>query len=401
MSARVRQMTAGAAPRLPQGFIRIRIKGEHLKRTGAQLAVCRTGPQGTAEYLRAFNGAAEVTSDLEEGLQYRWGADEGRVIPHAVAAEGDDRVLDLGRNVNGHMDQQSNYRLQLFLGGEPIQRECTLAWMRVAPVRPGDLATYVARPMQPPAEAPEPAPAAPAESATPARLLAPSAFEEPPAQTELQNTGGAGAIARGGRLVPLVALVGLLFLAMTGAGVWWWSMEMQTEPPTQPNVAAAGPATLPSASSTVTAPVTPPVTSKPPAPPVAPAASPPETREQRLTRAITQGRDAALDAGRQAQLTKEFDEAELLFLAACDRGQAEGCRLAGQLYDPVDLTAERTKQRSPADVRQAIVMYKRALDGGSAEVQEDLRRLRVLLDKAAQAGDRAARALLDTLPKKP
>ena len=128
MAPLVKQMMAAAASGRPQGFVRLRIKGDELVEEMAQLVISRTGAQGGPEYLRAYNSVGGPPIDASETLQYRWGADEGRVVPYAVRLEGGDLVLDIGRNVNALLDQQSNYRLALIQNGVPVFRECTLAW---------------------------------------------------------------------------------------------------------------------------------------------------------------------------------------------------------------------------------------------------------------------------------
>jgi hypothetical protein len=175
----------------------------------------------------------------------------------------------------------------------------------------------------------------------------------------------------------LWSLAGLLAVAVAGALAYWL---LVLKPEKDKDVAAGASPTAASGSS---------------------EAKPSETREQRLTRIIAEGPAPALEAGKQSQAAHEIDDAEFLYRNACERGQAEGCRAAAQLYDPADLTPNRATQRSSADIRQAVSLYRRAVDAGSAEAGRELERLREFVERAAQAGDSSARVLLDTWPKKP
>jgi hypothetical protein len=391
MSRRVLLMSAGGAPGLSQGFVRVRIKGEDLAADGAQLVIGRTGTQGGTEYLRAYNEIDGAAVDGAEALQYRWGADEGRITPYAVAIEGNELSFDLGRNVNAHLDQQTNYRLTLCLDGAPVPRECTLAWARVAPVRPGDLASFVARP-----QAAAPPPAAPvAPAATEVVALPPFAGPPaPPATTSSVVATDTAASARARSALPIAAGVALLLILAAAGGAYWWFLGRDKAATTTAEATKTDPAS--SATSAGSAGAGAGTGSGAGA-----GAASIETREQRLARVVAQGADAALAAGRTAQAAKELDEAEFLYRNACDRGKVEACRLAGQLYDPVDLAPGRGTQRSPADARQAVALYRKALDAGSADAERDLERLREAIEKAAQAGDSKARVLLDTWSKKP
>jgi hypothetical protein len=389
MAATVTQITPGALPNGPQGFVRLRIKGENLEETGAQLLITRTGAQGGPEYLRAYNGDGRALTDDAEVLQYRWGADEGRILPFGATTQDGELYFDLGRNVNALLDQQSNYRLQLYLGGQPVHRECTVAWSRVAPVRPGDLATFVPKPAKAP-PIPKVTPVTPVEPhpvGTSGSATQGGAFDWGIADS--RGGGHAGSESAGpeataqphgetnkSRLV-LWSLVGLLVVAVAGALAYWL---LVLNPEKDKDVAAS--ATPPAASNSS-------------------EAKPPETREQRLTRIVARGPAAALEAGKKSQAAREIDDAEFLYRNACERGQAEGCRAAAQLYDPADLASNRATQRSPADIRQAVSLYRRAVDAGSAEAGRELERLREFVERAAQAGDSSARVLLDTWPKKP
>jgi hypothetical protein len=392
MSRRVLLMSAGGAPGLSQGFVRVRIKGEDLAADGAQLVIGRTGTQGGTEYLRAYNEIGGAAVDGAEALQYRWGADEGRITPYAVAVEGNELLFDLGRNVNAHLDQQTNYRLTLCLDGAPVPRECTLAWARVAPVRPGDLASFVARPQA----APPPPPVAPAApAATEVVALPPFAVPAPPPATTLSAVAtDTAASARARSAWPIAAGVALLVILAAAGGAYWWFLGRDKAATTTAEATRTDPAS--SAASVGSA-----VAGAGTGNGAGAGAASIETREQRLARIVAQGADAALAAGRTAQAAKELDEAEFLYRNACDRGKVEACRLAGQLYDPVDLAPGRDTQRSPADARQAVSLYRKALDAGSADAERDLERLREAIEKAAQAGDSKAQVLLDTWPKKP
>ena len=399
MSRRVGQMSAGGAPGLPQGFVRIRIKGENLSADSVQLVIGRTGAQGGPEYLRAYNEIGGASLDASEALQYRWGADEGRVSPYAVTLDGNELSFDLGRNVNAHLDQQTNYRLLLCIDGMPVQRECTLAWARVAPVRPGDLATFVARPQVPDlpaAPAPGRPPVVPSAAGAPAASVVIAPMDDPGATN--------GAVARS-RWPIAVAAALLLLVAAAGGAYWWFLGRGQPENTVAESAKPAPAATKPdpaAGSSDPAASASQPAVAAPSSSASASAVSTPtETREQRLARIVAQGAEAALAAGRQAQAAKELDEAEFLYRNACDRGKVEGCRFAAQLYDPVELAPGRETQRSPADARQAVSLYRKAVEAGSAEAEKDLERLRDVIEKAAQAGDSTARVLLDTWPRKP
>lgn len=390
MATLVRQMMATGASGLPQGFARLLIRGDELVDEMAQLVISRTGAQGGPEYLRAYNAMGGADVDASEALQYRWGADEGRIVPYAARLDGSDLVLDLGRNVNALLDQQSNYRIVLIQNGRPVPRECTLAWTRVAPVRPGDLASFVPRPdtarPAPPADggkaAPPPAP--------PFKAPAPPTKELPPLVDPSPPTP-----VRSRWLLPAIAAGVLLVIAAGVAGYWflWRDKEDKTVqvPPEKPSPTDKKETDKKETDKKQIDP--------PPEPP--PKAAPTETREQRLARVIAQGPDAAIEAGRQAQAGREIDEAAFLFGNACDRGSAEGCRLAAQLYDPLDLAAGRATQRQPADARQAVSLYRRAMTAGSVEAEKDLARLRIVIERAANDGDSAAKVLLETWPRKP
>ena len=396
MAALVKQMMAAAASGLPQGFVRLRIKGDELVDEMAQLVITRTGAQGGPEYLRAYNSAGRQPVDATETIQYRWGADEGRVVPYAVRLDGHDLVLDIGRNVNALLDQQSNYRLVLIQKNLPVPRECTLAWTRVPPVRPGDLASFVPHP-----DAPRSAPPVPPVDPTVAPPAQPPA---PQVQTPAPVGGHSEQSLERPRWVLPALGAGALLLVLAGVAAYWllW--------PEGPGQTAQVPPALTSkpsaeAPSSAVPPADPPATGAPTArtvaPPPAETRSPTETREQRLARVIAQGPDAAIDAGRQAQTASEIDEAEFLFRNACDRGRAEGCRLAAQLFDPLDLSAGRSTQRSSTDAKQAVSLYRRAIEAGSADAEKDLARLRSVIERAAQDGDSAAKVILDTWPRKP
>ncbi|MBM3645997.1 MAG: sel1 repeat family protein [Alphaproteobacteria bacterium] len=390
-------MSAGGAPGLSQGFVRVRMKGEDLAADGAQLVIGRTGTQGGTEYLRAYNEIGGAAVDGAEALQYRWGADEGRITPYAVAVEANELSFDLGRNVNAHLDQQTNYRLTLCLDGAPVPRECTLAWARVAPVRPGDLASFVARPQAAPPSPVAPAgPAAPTatEVVAPPPVVVPST---PPAPTTSSSSAvviDTTASDRARSVWPIAAGAALLLILAVAGGAYWWFLGRDKTATTIAGASTPDPASPATSSGSAGA-------SAGAGKGAGASAASIETREQRLARIVAQGADVALAAGRTAQAAKELDEAEFLYRNACDRGKVEACRLAGQLFDPVDLVPGRDTQRSPADARQAVSLYRKAFEAGSADAEKDLERLREAIEKAAQAGDSTARVLLDTWPKKP
>ena len=205
-------------------------------------------------------------------------------------------------------------------------------------------------------------------------------------------------------MLPAMAAGALLIIVAAVAAYWFlWREDQSQTADTPPAAETSTPAA--EAPSSAAAPADPSASAPPTAPPVAPppaeTRSTAETREQRLARVIAQGPDVAIDVGRQAQAARETDEAEFLFRNACDRGRAEGCRLAAQLYDPLDLSAGRSTQRAPADAKQAVSLYRRAIEAGSADAEKDLARLRSIIERAAQEGDSAAKVILDTWPRKP
>ena len=378
----VRQMSAGASSELPQGFASLRIRGEGLEVEVPRLVIARTGQQGGNEYLRAYNSIGDAQFDQEETLKYRWGADEGRIIPYGAKRSDGELVVDLGRNVNALLDQQTNYKFLLFSNGQPIPRECAIAWTRVPPVRPTDLATFVEGAKEKKIQGEQ-------DKAAPPVQEAPRPIVEttsPPVVVDSVGDSGANAGAASRQTTKWAAFSagGVLLLIVLAAAYFVWLRPQKEMNPQTEQAMPADPANNSAAPST---------------PPASAKQAPTETREERLARVIAQSPDVAIEEGKHAVESQIFDEAEFLFRNACTRQKAEGCRQAAQLYDPLDATPDRRTQRKPADARLAVSLYRMAIEAGSPEAGKDLSRLREVIERAAQDGDSAAKVMIDTWPK--
>ena len=74
-------------------------------------------------------------------------------------------------------------------------------------------------------------------------------------------------------------------------------------------------------------------------------------------------------------------------------GLAASC-LLGVLFDPTPLTPDRQTQNPTPDLAKAYSYYRKAIEAGNTAAEADLARLRVHVEREAEAGSEEARNLL-------
>ena len=131
----------------------------------------------------------------------------------------------------------------------------------------------------------------------------------------------------------------------------------------------------------------------------APGETQPLSEEEQLeqVKAFLEGHPSStlMFAHAQAYLERSATGAAmLLFRRAADQGNGDAARSLGQIYDPRDLSKDRKRQYKKKKPYQSYRWYKKALNIGNANAQQDLDNLKEWAVQAAANGDRGARKIL-------
>lgn len=278
-----------------------------------------------------------------------WQPGEIHLIPQKVEGLSEGVKLFLGPEVVDHM-YAGNFSFKLLPGDTPPQSG-GLGWRNIPP-RPADARQNI---KDAPAEAPTPPqPTPPTPPPTPPTPPTPGKAEikievevsdsSSETSTEDQPAGKS----------PLIWIaVAVVVVVLAGGGWWFW--QTQKEPSDQ-TVALA---------------------------PLA------KVRED-LGKNISP--DQALAAGKAMLGQPGNADAAFLYLEyAAQAGQAEAALLLGRFYDPTDAAPSGSILKSLAD---AYEWYAKAREGGQAEAEAALAKLKAEAQRLADQGDDNAKALL-------
>lgn len=178
-----------------------------------------------------------------------------------------------------------------------------------------------------------------------------------------------------------IVIIIIVAAGLLGTGYWLFKGQKQQLPP-------APPSELPRMANL---PAKEPAIKPPPEPTYAPDAPVLEQARKALREGISPVDALALARGLPDK-PERADAAFLLLEYAADGGNSEAAMAVGEYYDPsLDLTSGSIR-KNPA---RAYEWYRTARDGGHADAQEHLKRLRQWVETRANNGSVEANALLE------
>jgi hypothetical protein len=332
-----------------------------------------------------------------------WQSGEHGHQPQQVQLDDSGVELTVGPDIVGYMET-ANYRLELRDSGGVQQFSGVLSWRNVTPCAPPGARDATAAGLD--------AQAATIQAETRHEDKSEKEAEKEEEKEEDDGTGeeelapgpgpgpGEEPPPPGGRRRIIVVVVLLLLLFVGG-----WLLWSLLSPPTGDTGTPAGepPVTEEQLPEEPDAPET------ESAPPEQPEAEPEQPEEQAppppaafdrrewLERSpedqLARGREFLDETASSDQAPKLVAYAEWLFDMAKDQGSAEAALELARLYDPRELSPQRSRQLPP-DLNSAYRAYRQAGDLGSGAAEAALCELKSVVDQAASEGDGDARMLL-------
>jgi len=186
-------------------------------------------------------------------------------------------------------------------------------------------------------------------------------------------------------LFVIVAVVGLVVIAVAGYFIWKSFQGGEVQPEAAPKAELPRMANLPPKKEVI-----------PPPPP--PSYTPDAPALERARKALREGispEDAVALAKSLPESPERADAAFLLLEFAADSGNAEAALAVARYYDPTDKGPSGTIRKNP---ETAYNWYTEALAGGQENAKIRLAQLRSWVEEQAAQGSIEARELLDIWP---